>query len=98
MMPSTIERVLFGEPAGRPNSLVQFTAAVVFLALYAWSVATGTSGDWLLVMTAATTLSGVAESLPNDRRRTAGLLRLAAALSLVCLLAVIAVDPEFVTG
>ena len=97
-MPSTIETVLFGEPAGRPNSLVQFTAAAVFLAIYAYAAARGAaaSGEWLLVMALAATLSGVAESLPKDRRRAAGGLRLTAILALVCLLAV--VTPDLVTG
>ncbi|ELY98742.1 hypothetical protein C480_20974 [Natrialba aegyptia DSM 13077] len=43
-------------------------------------------------------LSGIAEALPKNRKFTAGIVRLIAIAVLVCLLAIIFVTPEFITG
>jgi hypothetical protein len=101
-MPSTVDDVLFGEPAGRPNSLVQFASAFAFLSIhlyfYVYLGVRGTSGSWLLVMAFATMLSGIAESLPIHRRKIAGALRLTAILTFVCLIVAVVLAPDIVTG
>ncbi|WP_161569921.1 hypothetical protein [Salinigranum halophilum] len=43
-------------------------------------------------------LSGIVESLPTDRPRAAGVLRVAATVALSCLLAAPLFAPEFVVG
>jgi hypothetical protein len=99
-MPSFIEQIIFSEPAGRPNSLVQFTASLVFLGIYvyAWIVGNGDSVSWVLVMMIGSALSGIAESLPKNQRRAAGILRATAVTVLLCLLGVTVYAPEFVVG
>jgi len=100
VMPSIVDDVLFSEPSGSPNSLIQFATAVAFLSIYA-VLATrdgAASNSWLLVMTVAALLSGIAESLPTDRRRLAGGLRLTATVALTCLITIVALAPELVTG
>jgi hypothetical protein len=97
-MPSVVTEVVFSEPSGRPQSLVQFTGAVVFLGLfaYAWSVGNAASSLWLLGMVVGTTLSGTAEALPKRHRRVAGVLRLAAILVIITVLAATVFVPELV--
>ncbi|WP_324662380.1 hypothetical protein [Haloarcula sediminis] len=97
-MPSIIEKLVLREPAGRPNSWIQFVASLAFLGIYAWSAGGDSSGSWLLVMAVASALSGVAESLPKDRHLLAGVFRLTAISALLCLLAAIVFVPEFIVG
>ncbi|MFC5278170.1 hypothetical protein ACFPM1_05255 [Halorubrum rubrum] len=99
-MPSVLSDLVFSEPSGRTNALVQFAGALAFLGLYGYSRIAGDAdpSDWLLVMALGAVLAGTAESLPNDRKRTAGVLRLAAVLVLLCLLVAIVLAPEFVVG
>lgn len=98
-MPSRVSDVLFSEPAGRRHALVMFSGALALLVIYVYYGVLGesTSTSTLFLMVGAA-LSGVAESLPKDRRRTAGMLRATAILVLVCLLAAVAFAPEFVVG
>jgi len=98
-MPSIVTDALFSEPSGRPVALAQFGGALLLLCVYAYGLIVGTTtANWVLVMVAGTALAGVAESLPRDRRRTAGSLRLAAILLLLGLVAAVLVAPEFVVG
>ncbi|GAA0515937.1 hypothetical protein SAMN04488066_11536 [Halorubrum aquaticum] len=99
-MPSVLSDIVFSEPSGRTNALVQFAGAITFLGLYAYSGVTGNAGssDWLLVMALGATVAGIAESLPNDRYLAAGVLRLTAIFVLSCLLVAIVFAPEFVVG
>ncbi|WP_277541390.1 hypothetical protein [Haloarcula laminariae] len=97
-MPSIIEKLVLSEPAGRPSSWVQFIASLAFLGIYAWSASNGGSGSWLLVMAGAAALSGIAESLPRERRCVAGVFRLTAIAVLLCLIAAISFVPESVFG
>ncbi|QKY19790.1 hypothetical protein B4589_005125 [Halolamina sp. CBA1230] len=92
-MLSTLRNTLFSEPSGRPHALIQFGGAVLFVALYAYGVARGSGSEWLLVIATANVLSGTAESLPSDRRRLAGSLRIAAILVCVGLLALLVFEP-----
>ena len=96
-----ISDVLFNEPQGRPSSLVQFGASFSFscILVYAWSLGeAGVVVPWVLFFIVGTALSGAAESLPETRRRAAGLLRLTAILVLVCFLAIVFLAPEYVIG
>ena len=99
-MPSFINQIIFSEPSGRPNSLVQFTASLVFLGIYiyAWAGGNGDSSSWILVMMFGSALSGIAESLPKDQQRAAGILRAIAVTVLLCLLAATVFTPEFIVG
>jgi hypothetical protein len=99
-MPSVLSDLVFSEPSGRPNALVQFAGAIAFLGLYGYSWAAGNAdpSDWLLVMALGAVLAGVAESLPKDRHLAAGVLRLTAISVLLCLLVAIVLVPEFVVG
>lgn len=100
LMPSIITDVLFSEPSGRPNALIQFSGAVVFLLTYLYFSLprNSTSSSWLLVLVAGFTLSGVAESLPKHRRKTAGVLRLTTMLLLAGFLGATLITPESVIG
>ncbi|GCF13130.1 hypothetical protein Harman_10650 [Haloarcula mannanilytica] len=97
-MPSLVSEVVFSEPSGRPQTLVQFSSALFFLGLYAyaWSVGNATSSLWLLGMVVGTALSGTAEALPKQHRWVAGVLRLAAILVIVTVLAATVFVPELV--
>jgi len=93
-----ISDVLFNEPQGRPSSLVQFGASLSFLCIfvYTWSVGDAGEVTWVLFFIVGTALSGIAESLPKTRRRTAGLLRLTAILVMGCFLAIMFLAPEYI--
>jgi len=95
-MPPVVTEVLFSEPSGRPQTLVQFSGALVFLGLYvyAWSVGSAASSGWLLGMVVGTVLSGTAEALPKRHRRLAGVLRLAAILVIGTVLAATVFVPD----
>jgi peptidoglycan/LPS O-acetylase OafA/YrhL len=77
-----------------------FSGAVVFagLSVYSRMASTGSAFNWQLIMCAGFVLSGIAESLPNNRRRAAGAFRIAAVLLLAGLLATTILVPEVVLG
>ncbi|ELZ16809.1 hypothetical protein C477_14388 [Haloterrigena salina JCM 13891] len=95
-----ISDVLFDEPQGRPNSLIQFGLSLTFLCIfvYAWSV--GDVGDvlWVLFLIVGTALSGIAESLPKNRRQAAVVLRFAGILVLLILLLSVFLRFDFLIG
>ncbi|MFC7255176.1 hypothetical protein ACFR97_16985 [Haloplanus litoreus] len=99
-MPSKLSAVIFSQPSGRTHALVMFAGSLVFLGLYVYSGVIGdsSSSSWLVPMTIGTALSGIAESLPKDRRQTAGIFRVTAFLLLTGLLATTVFAPEFVVG
>ncbi|MFB6124041.1 MAG: hypothetical protein ABEJ78_11370 [Haloferacaceae archaeon] len=99
-MPSTLTRVLFSEPSGRTHAAVMFSGSLLFSCLYVYAGVLGDSPSsaWLLFMIAGTGLSGIAESLPTDRRRMAGVLRVTSILAFTSLLAITVFVPEFVVG
>jgi hypothetical protein len=96
-VPSLLSDTLFSEPSGRAHSIVMFASAAIFLGLYGY-VHADTSAEWLLVMAAGNALSGVAESLPADRRRAAGAFRIAAISLLLCLVIAMVTAPDLVVG
>jgi hypothetical protein len=99
-MPSRVTAGLFSEPSGRRHASVMFAAALVFALLYGYSVRVAGSSEagWLRFMIVGTALSGVAESLPDDRRIAAGLLRVTAIVALVGLLVGTVLAPELIVS
>jgi hypothetical protein len=99
-MPSRISDVIFSEPSGRRHAVVMFSGAFLLSSLYVYNgLSAGSfSLSWLFFMIGGSILSGIAESLPADRRRAAGILRITAVLVLLCLLVTIIVAPEFIVG
>lgn len=99
-MLSKVSEVVFSEPSGRRSALIMFSGAFVFASLYVYYGILGDSSSisWLYFMIAGNALSGIAESLPKDRRRAAGVFRVTAILVLICLLATISFAPEFIVG
>lgn len=77
-----------------------FTGTLFFLLLYVYStiINDSSSGGWLVFMIAGSALSGIAESLPKERRRVVGLFRVSAILVLMCLLAITVFAPETIVG
>jgi peptidoglycan/LPS O-acetylase OafA/YrhL len=99
-MPSAVTEALFSEPSGRRHALVTFAGVAVFTSVYVYYGVLRDSATvgWLLVMIVGSALSGIAESLPKDRRRIAGALRITAILVLLCVLALTVFAPEVVVG
>ena len=95
-----VSDVLFNEPQGRPNSLVQFGLSLSFLCIFVYASSVGGAGEflWILFLIVGAALSGIAESLPKAQRRAAGLLRLTAILVLVCFLTIMFLTPEHIIG
>jgi len=91
-----ISEVLFKEPQGRSESLVHFGVSLSFLCVfvYAWSVSLAGEVLWVLFIIVATALFGIAESLPENRRHAAGVLRFMGHAVSVSLLVMIIVTPE----
>lgn len=93
-----ISEVLFNEPQGRPMALFQFGVSLTFLCMfvYAWSVGDAGETRWLLFIIVGTALSGIAESLPETQLQAVGVLRFAAILVLLCVVAAPFFDLEFI--
>ena len=101
VMPSTINKRVFKEPDGRLMSLFYFGIAVVFLSQYVFFKLILGSGDsflLLLVLGAGFVLQGIAESRPESKRQTAGVIRLMALLVYLWGLVVTVLIPGFLVG
>ncbi|WP_277554827.1 hypothetical protein [Halobaculum limi] len=98
-MPSIIDKTVFSEPSGQPIGAIQLCAALIFSGIYGYAmfVENATLGSWLLFMIAGSALSGIAESLPKNRRQAAGVLRLTGIFVLLCLIVAVFFVPEFVS-
>jgi len=96
-MPSIIKDTVFKEPTGGLLALVYLSGALLFIGQYGYYtiIANSTPGSFILFMCAGFGLSGIAESLPNHRRRAAGVLRIAAIFVYLILLATLVIDPDF---
>ena len=98
-MPSKIRSVVFSEPSGRLHALVMFASSFAMLSIYLYySILLGGSSLSSLIMAVGFALSGLAESLPTDRRRITGGLRVTAILWLLGLLGLTIFAPEVVLG
>lgn len=99
-MPSRVGEAVLGEPSGRRHAGAVFAGALVPASPYAYSETVGgpSSNGWLLSMVVGSALSGVAESLPAERRRAAGALRATATPVLAGPLAPSVVAPDLIVG
>lgn len=97
---ATVREMLFSEPSGRGIGL--FFLGCSLAELLAWAyfavVLDASPGPTLLILGGGFALSGVAESLPTDRRRLAGVLRVVAVSGLLGFLGLLFVVPGIVTG
>jgi len=86
-MPSKIQDVVFNEPSGRRTAFVMFAGSFVMMGAYVYfSIIHDGSSISSLIMAVGFALSGFAESLPTERQRMAGGLRLTAILLLLGLI------------
>lgn len=98
-MPSIIRKAVLSEPSGRRHASVLFAGSLALLSVYIYYGVLGDSPSVAaLFLSAGAALSGLAESLPNDWRRTAGAFRATAILLLVALIASAILAPELVVG
>ena len=95
-----IGETVFSEPSGGLFALVQLYGTLLLLGYYGYSVVVRNAalGGFILYLAVGTGLSGIAESLPKSRRRTAGVLRLTAIFVLLGLLVAVFFAPELLTG
>jgi len=94
-MELNLGQIVTKEPEGAPKSLLFFAFSLVFLAIYAYyGLMLDSGGINNLVIGVAFALVGVAEALPQDRRRVAGGLRALAIGTLVALLLLTIVAPD----
>ncbi|QLK27513.1 hypothetical protein HYG81_07905 [Natrinema zhouii] len=95
-----ISDVLFNEPQGHPNSLIQFGLSLTFLCIFVYGSSVGDAGEflWVLFLIVGSALFGIAESLPENRRQAAGVLRFAGILVLLILLLSGFLRLEFLIG
>jgi uncharacterized membrane protein len=98
-MPSAIQDTVFKEPTGGILALIYLAGALLLIGQYGYYaiIANSAPGNFVLFLGAGFGLSGIAESLPKHKRRAAGVLRLAAVIVLISLLAAIAFAPEFLS-
>ncbi|NHX41568.1 MULTISPECIES: hypothetical protein [Haloarcula] len=94
-MPPIIDETVFGEPS-RGLAVVYLCGALLLAGQQVYYVIVeGTAPFYAgLFLSAGMALSGIAESLPNPRRRATGVLRLTALVVLVSLLVILFVTPD----
>lgn len=98
-MPSKIKDIVFSEPGGRSTAVVMFAGSLVMLSIFVYyDVLRDGSSISSLIMAVGFALSGVAESLPTDRRRIAGGLRVTAILLLLGLISLTIFSPQVILG
>ena len=98
-MSSKIKSVVFSEPSGRGHAFVMFAGSIVMGSIYMYfDVLGGGSSINSLGMAVGFALSGLAESLPSERRQLVGGLRVTAILLLTGLLVLIIFTPGFFLG
>lgn len=96
-MLSTVTEFIFSKPAGRSNAVVMFSGAAVFAGSYVYFSWVGYSPLFYgLVIAGSLMLVGIAESLPKERGRAAGVLRTTALLALLLMIAILVVAPEII--
>jgi hypothetical protein len=98
-VPSKIKDVVFSEPSGPAQAFVMFASSVCMVSIYIYfDILRGVSSINSLVMAVGFALSGLAESLPSERRQLAGGLRVTSILLLTGLLIFLAIAPEVFLG
>ncbi|RLM33160.1 hypothetical protein [Haloarcula sp. Atlit-120R] len=98
-MPSIIDETVFGDPS-RGLAVVYLCGALLLAGQQVYYVIVEGATPFYagLFLIAGMALSGIAESLPNPRRRAAGALRLTAIIVLVSLLVIGFFTPDLITG
>jgi hypothetical protein len=98
-MPSKLREVVFSEPSGTIHAFVMIGGSLVMLSIYVYyDVLRGGSSISSLIMAVGFALSGLAESLPTERRQLAGALRVTAVLVLTGLLGLTIFAPKIILG
>jgi hypothetical protein len=93
---SRVWNALFSEPAGRPQTLVVFSGAVVLSSLVGYGyVVGGATLIGSLAMAVGFALSGIVEAVHTGRRRTASGLRISA-IVMLSRIGGVAFAPEYV--
>lgn len=96
---STVRDIVLAEPSGRPETVVLFGGALLFLGGY---IFVGIGGAFTitheLFLGVGFALSGLAESLPEENRRIAGAFRATAILVLLSVAATIFLAPGVILG
>lgn len=92
----TFRRMMLREPDGRKKGLMFASLSLLCLVIWGYLGVILDGSHSLLFMGVAFGCSGCAESLPPNRRRSAGALRVAAVGMLVIYLALLASAPELV--
>ena len=96
-MLSRLRRSPFREPGGRREQVAHLLSCAGYAVLYTYASMHGVDAvDWTLPMAVAHGLYGVAESLPKDRQRAAGALRIVALLVAASTLVAAVAAPELV--
>ena len=96
-MPSKVKGLIMGEPSGRSAAAVMFSGALMFVGIYVYFGVLGDSSNiYVLFLAGASALSGTAESLRKERRRTAGVLRVTAILVPLIMIAILVIAPEII--
>ncbi|AEM58812.1 hypothetical protein HISP_18110 (plasmid) [Haloarcula hispanica N601] len=98
-MPSIIDKTLFGE-SSRRLALVNLCGALLLAGQQGYYVVVEGATPFyaILFLIVGMAFSGIAESLPEPRRRAAGVLRLTALVVLVSMLIIMIVTPELLTN
>jgi hypothetical protein len=89
-----LSRIVFREPDGRKKGLIMFLLSFICLLIWVYTAVVLNASGFFICFTIALGFSGVAESLPPDRRRSAGTLRMLAVGAFVVFLGVLASVPE----
>jgi hypothetical protein len=94
-MPSVIDETLFGE-SSRRLALVNLCGALLLAGQQGYYIVVEGATPFyaILILIAGMALSGIAESLPEPRRRAAGVLRVTALVVLVSMLVIMFITPE----
>jgi len=96
-MSSKIKAFLLSEPSGWPNAVIMFSGALIFVGIYIYFGVLGDSSTiHELFLAGAFALSGIAESLPKEKRRMAGFLRTTAILIPLIMIMILIIAPEMI--
>lgn len=96
-MHSRVKDFVLSEPSGRFNAAVMFSMALISLGIYVYFGVLGDSStSYELFVAGSFALSGMAEFLPKERRRTAGVLRMTAILIALLMIAILVIDPGII--
>jgi hypothetical protein len=90
----SLPQMVFREPDGRRKGLIMLFLSFICLLIWVYTAVVLNASDFFIFFTIALGFSGVAESLPPDRRRSAGTLRMLAVGTFVVFLGVLASAPE----